>query len=91
MVIYVFSQEKRLEDAERHPSPPFRVFQTPIIYPVLFPRVQEPAAIRPSGFQSFRLYLNCPKRLALLVFLAHLAFLVFLAHLILPPLNPMRL
>ena len=61
-----------------------------IIYPVLFPRVQEPAAIRPLGFQSFRLYHNCPKRLALLVLLVLLAHLEILAHLI-PPLNPMRL
>ena len=37
-----------------HFSLPFRVFADAIIYPVYFPRVQEPAAIRPLGFPSFR-------------------------------------
>ena len=43
------------KDAERQPSPHVRVFADAIFFVLpIIPRVQEPAAIRPSGFASFR-------------------------------------
>ncbi|MBR2945452.1 MAG: hypothetical protein IKC18_02105, partial [Bacteroidaceae bacterium] len=44
----------RLEDGNRQPPPLVPVFADGIILSLSFPRVQEPAAIRPSGFPSSR-------------------------------------
>ena len=73
-----------VKDANRQPSPHVRVFQTPFFFLSIIPRVQEPAAIRPTGFPSSRrffptnIYHNVMLNLFNFVQFAHVDFVFLL-------------